>query len=528
MSHRSLPGDCYPAGHTGSGTQSVQGGHDGCMKASAIRVLYVDDEPELLEIGKLFLENSGDFKVTTIIVATDAIRLLEKEPFDAIISDYQMPVMDGIQFLMEVRARFGRIPFILFTGRGREEIVIQAINSGVDFYLQKGGDPGAQFAELSHKVRQANSRKKAEDALRKSEEGYHHLIEHSDEAIVIMQDGQVRRFNTPVAALTGYSGQELLSTPFSSFIHPDDRAMVVERYQKRMRGEESPSQYMFRLVGKDGGTIWIEISTVNIGWEGCPATINFLVDISRRIRAEEALIRSKDYLDRILNTIADPVFVKDEQHRRVLGNDAYCRFTGFAREDIINKSDQDLFPRDIADRLTREDNLVFSSGTGRVAEEQIVDHLGQVHTIITKKTLLVDGKGGRFIVGISRDITENKRAEEAIVQTRRNYEAFFNSMDEFLYVLDDQGHILSTNETVNRRLGYTMEELLGQSVLMVHPPERRDEAGRIVQEMLAGAVDLCRVPVMTKDGRLIPIETCITKGEWDGKPALFGVSKEIS
>ena len=111
MSHRSLPGDCYPAGHTGSGTQSVQGGHDGCMKASAIRVLYVDDEPELLEIGKLFLENSGDFKVTTIIVATDAIRLLEKEPFDAIISDYQMPVMDGIQFLMEVRARFGRIPF---------------------------------------------------------------------------------------------------------------------------------------------------------------------------------------------------------------------------------------------------------------------------------------------------------------------------------------------------------------------------------------------------------------------------------
>ncbi len=118
--------------------------------AAEIRVLYVDDEPDLLTIGKLFLEESGDFTITTAPNAAEALMLLEQEKFDAIVSDYQMPEMDGIQFLVEVRTRFGPTPFILFTGRGREEVVIQAINSGADFYLQKGGDPGAQFAELSH------------------------------------------------------------------------------------------------------------------------------------------------------------------------------------------------------------------------------------------------------------------------------------------------------------------------------------------------------------------------------------------
>jgi DNA-binding response OmpR family regulator len=135
----------------------------------AIRVLYVDDEPSLLEIGKLFLEREGGFDVDTFESASDALIRLETGRYDAILSDYQMPGMDGISFLTRIRTSGNKTPFIIFTGRGREEVVIEALNNGADFYIQKGGDPLAQFAELSNKIRYAVSRKQSEAALEVSE-----------------------------------------------------------------------------------------------------------------------------------------------------------------------------------------------------------------------------------------------------------------------------------------------------------------------------------------------------------------------
>ncbi|RQD80925.1 MAG: response regulator, partial [Methanocalculus sp. MSAO_Arc2] len=137
--------------------------------ARTISVIYVDDEPALLEIGKLFLEKTGEFIVATAESAEEAILILDTQPFDAIISDYQMPGMNGIAFLKHVRSAGDMTPFIIFTGKGREEVVIQALNEGADFYLQKGGDPKAQFAELSNKVRYAVTRKRGEEALQESE-----------------------------------------------------------------------------------------------------------------------------------------------------------------------------------------------------------------------------------------------------------------------------------------------------------------------------------------------------------------------
>ena len=121
-----------------------------------------------------------------------------------------------------------------------------------------------------------------------------------------------------------------------------------------------------------------------------------------------------------------------------------------------------------------------------------------------------------------------KQVNEKLKQTRQNYESFFNTIEDFLFVLDNKGQILHVNNTVIERLGYTEKELVGETILMVHPVERREEAGRITREMLAGKAHYCPVPIITKSGNLIPVETRVTPGIWNGAPALFGVTKDIS
>ena len=199
--------------------------------AAVIRVLYVDDEPSHLSLTKLYLEKSGDFKVVTVLSAQEAIRVLEHEKFDAIISDYLMPPgMDGIQFLIEVRTHFGLIPFIFFTGRGKEEVVIQVLNAGANFYLEKDGEPGALFAELSHNIRTAVSKKRAVDALRESEERYRNVVEDSTNLISRFLPGGTHIFvNDAYCQYFNKKREEIIGHRFIPQLHPDDRKMVAQQ-----------------------------------------------------------------------------------------------------------------------------------------------------------------------------------------------------------------------------------------------------------------------------------------------------------
>jgi len=259
---------------------------------SMYRILYVDDEPDLLDIGKLFLEQYGDLTVTMALSAPDAICLLEQEKFDTIISDYQMPEMDGIKFLIEVRRRFGQIPFILFTGRGREEVVIQAINNGVDFYIQKGGEPKSQFAELSHTVKSAASRKRADDSLAESRENYRQIVETTREGIWMFDEQYATTYvNERVEEMLGYTAEEMIGKPFRSFIAEDDLPDHEEKVKARKSGFSDTHE---RRVGRKDGAIstFLVSTTPLIGKDGSfHGSFAMFTDITERKRAEETLLR---------------------------------------------------------------------------------------------------------------------------------------------------------------------------------------------------------------------------------------------
>ena len=117
-----------------------------------LSILLVDDEPALLQACRCYLEDTGEYAVDTSLSAAEALVRMQQKSYDAIIADYEMPDMNGLQFLSIFRRCDPFTPFILFTGRGREEVVIQALEGGADYYLQKGEDPEKQFETLRDRI----------------------------------------------------------------------------------------------------------------------------------------------------------------------------------------------------------------------------------------------------------------------------------------------------------------------------------------------------------------------------------------
>jgi len=141
-----------------------------------IKVLYVDDEPDLLDIGKMFLERLGEVSIDTAGSGFEGLKKFARVHYDAIVTDYEMPGMDGIELLKHLRSQGNDIPLIIFTGRGRESVAIEALNNGADFYLQKSGDIDAQYRELKNMIMQVARRRRSERAQAETETQYRLLF----------------------------------------------------------------------------------------------------------------------------------------------------------------------------------------------------------------------------------------------------------------------------------------------------------------------------------------------------------------
>lgn len=257
-------------------------------------VLYVDDEPALCEVGRAFLERSGTLAVETASCAPEALRRLGERTFDAVIADYRMPEMDGLELLKEIRQHYGDLPFILFTGRGREEVVVEALNHGADGYIQKGGDPGSQFAELEHLVVQAVERRRAVQALRDSEMRYRALFEGANDPIFIFEGDLFVDCNTKALETFQCTREFLIGkTPWelSSPIQPDGVPALVSAVEKMEAAYAGVPQFFeWRITTPSGKYYDVEMSVSRMDVKGPPRLQAIVRDVTARKRTENALI----------------------------------------------------------------------------------------------------------------------------------------------------------------------------------------------------------------------------------------------
>jgi len=152
---------------------------------------------------------------------------------------------------------------------------------------------GSQVAGAIVNAQLFTERKRAEEALRESEEKYRSLVANATDAIFIAQDGLIKFPNPTTLTLIGYSQEELASLPFINLVHPEDRAMVLDNYSRRLKGEEVPSTYTFRVIKKRGEELWGQLNAVVIAWEGRPAILCFIRDITPQKRLEAQYLHAQ-------------------------------------------------------------------------------------------------------------------------------------------------------------------------------------------------------------------------------------------
>jgi PAS domain S-box-containing protein len=266
-----------------------------------IRVLMVDDDPTILELAKIFLERSGDIEVYPLSSARAAVILLSTGDYryDVVVSDYAMPEMDGITFLKEVRDLESELPFILFTGRSREEVAIEALNFGADYYLQKDGDPALTFTELSHIIRLSADRCRAKRDLLVSEERYRTFVENFPGVAFRKPLGLAPTFiHGQVEAITGYSEEDFSEgrVRWKGLIHPDDLSKFVEVNDRLMTQPGACAKRFYRIFRKDGEVRWIYETARKVSERrgGPPEVEGILHDVTDRKRTRRQLLLQRD------------------------------------------------------------------------------------------------------------------------------------------------------------------------------------------------------------------------------------------
>ena len=436
-----------------------------------IHILVVDDDPGLLEISRIFLERADDTEVRTAGSAEAALRMLETGKCDCIVSDYEMPDMNGIELLRAVRCQGYNTPFIIFTGRGREDVVIDAINSGADFYVQKGGPPEAQFAELIHKIRQAVKRLRAEEHIKESHEMFKTLNECTSIGVYLIQDGIYLYTNPVFAEIMGYKPGEMDNrlSPADTTC-PEDYPLVSSNIRRRIEGDVKSLKFRYRAQRKDGNLFNAEVHGSQTTYRGRPAVIGSLVRIDDKEPEPEK------------PTINDYIWMMSSPEKVSSVNKACSCFTGIKPRELKGCNLHDIFDTDTARKFTEKNRKIFRDGDTFREILEGTDHEGRDHTLaITRYPIYGEKNRVSSVICAATGITASKEAEESLIQSKETYRSLYSlarlicdNMPDMIWAKNCENRFIFANKaTCNGLLNATStDETIGKTDLFFAERER--------------------------------------------------------
>jgi PAS domain S-box-containing protein len=435
-----------------------------------ISVLVVDDEAPMLDLTQAYLEEDQGISVTPCTTAREALIHLGTSRYDAIISDYEMPGMDGISLLKDVRDADTSIPFIVFTGRGREEVVIDALNNGADFYLQKTGDPATVFAELRHILYQVVARSRSEASLRESERRLSTLMGNLPGMAYRCRNDPAHTMefvSDGCRTLTGYAADEIVEnrvTSYGELIHPDDRDFVRETIRDALH-DDGPFTFEYRIRTMNGASRWVWEQGRGVFDSGgrVIALEGFIADITERKEAGNALQESEEKLRMLFDNATDMIFINGLDERRLPThftevNRMVTRKLGFTRDELLRMTSFDITAPEslktahaIAEGFRTRDEGTY---------ELVFRTIDRIPIPVEVSFRQLKIRGDRVIFSIARDITERKQTENALQESESRFRTIFDEGPLGMAIAGPDLRYLMVNPTFAAMLGSTPGELV--------------------------------------------------------------------
>ena len=350
-------------------------------------------------------------------------------------------------------------------------------------------------------------RRKAEEALRQSEENYRLVVENASDAIVVIQELKIKFANSRMAEITGYGKDELIAKPFIDMVHPDDQALVMGSHLKRLRGEDVPSVYPFRFMTKNGMVKWAEVRAVFIIWQAAPIVLSFLSDITERVLAEEALRESERKYRVLFDEAADSIAIIDIEGNFLDLNKRFEEESGWSREEMTGKNvfALGLLTEPSAEKASYHLSRLLEGEDPPIFEIEGINRKGEMVPYEVRATpIKKDGKTVA-VQAILRNITERRQSEEKIV-AMAYYDALTELPNRYLFKDRLKQAIVAAKQykrlvailfldldnfkRVNDTLGHEMGDQLLQSVSerLVNFVRRSDTIARVSENELTDTV----------------------------------------
>jgi PAS domain S-box-containing protein len=339
-------------------------------RSEPIAVLCVDDDPEFVTMLKRFLEREHDrLEVTTATSATVGLNHLSEDSIDCVVSDYDMPRTDGLEFLRMVRAQYPELPFILFTGKGDEMVAGDAVSAGATDYLQKKTGI-EQYEVLADRITAAVARQQAEMTLRRAAEEQSTVIESINDAVYrVDSQGQFVSVNEALAEMSGYDRDELLGVHASVLKDDATIEQFEDAIRAMLRGEIDDATISFEMQTADGGQVRCEdnLSLLPLDDGEYTGVVGTIRDMSTRTRRTERLERENERLDEFASMVSHDlrsplsiargrISLAREEHESDHLDDAQLALQRMDTliDDLLTLARQEVSPSDLGDVSVRE------------------------------------------------------------------------------------------------------------------------------------------------------------------------------